>query len=90
MPFAAPEDAERQIARALARHTEVLGARPAGMWPSEGSVSPEVAAIAARLGVRWLASDEGVLWRSLDSGAGGGAGRGALYRPWRFATEAGS
>ena len=88
-PFAAPEDAERQMARALARHAEVFGTHAAGMWPSEGSVSPEVAAIAARLGVRWLASDEAVLWRSLDSGAGGGAERGALYRPWTLATPAG-
>src|SRR5689334_24475372 len=35
------------------------------MWPPEGSVSPEVAEIAARAGVRWLATDEEVLWRSL-------------------------
>jgi len=31
------------------------------MWPSEGSVSNEVAGIAAQLGVQWMASDEGVL-----------------------------
>jgi hypothetical protein len=73
------------MARALTRHAEAFGSPAAGMWPSEGSVSPEVAAIAARLGVRWLASDEGVLWRSLDPGAE----RGALYRPWKLATEAG-
>jgi len=84
-PFAAPQDAGRQIARALVRHAEAFGVRPAGMWPSEGSVSPEVATLAAGLGVRWLASDEGVLWRSLDPGAE----RGALYRPWKLATDAG-
>jgi alpha-amylase/alpha-mannosidase (GH57 family) len=84
-PFAAPQDAGRQIARALVRHAEAFGARPVGMWPSEGSVSPEVATLAAGLGIRWLASDEGVLWRSLDAGAE----RGALYRPWNFATDAG-
>src|SRR5262245_11646407 len=85
VPFAAPQDAGRQMARALVRHAEAFGARPAGMWPSEGSVSPEVATLAAGLGLRWLASDEAVLWRSLDSQAE----RGALYRPWRFATDAG-
>src|SRR5205085_11565135 len=33
---------------------------------SEGSVSPEAIAIAADLGVQWMATDEGVLGRSLD------------------------
>ena len=35
------------------------------MWPSEGSVSDEVVRIAAGLGVQWMATDEGVLGRSL-------------------------
>jgi alpha-amylase/alpha-mannosidase (GH57 family) len=84
-PFAAPEDARRQVAMALDRHAEVFGRRPLGMWPSEGSVSPEVAAIAAQEGVRWLATDEAVLRRSL-----GGAWRpGAHYGPWRLETPAG-
>jgi len=85
-PFAAPEDAARQIERALTRHAEVFGAPARGMWPPEGSVSPEVVALAARAGVRWLASDEGVLWRSLPAGR---QARGLLYRPWRFATADG-
>jgi alpha-amylase/alpha-mannosidase (GH57 family) len=85
-PFAAPEDAVRQVERALERHERAFGARPVGMWPPEGSVSPEVAAIVARAGVRWLATDEGVLWNSLPPGE---RGRGALYRPWRLATPDG-
>ena len=35
-----------------------------GVWPSEGSVSEEVLAIAHSLGVKWMATDEGVLGRS--------------------------
>ncbi len=85
-PFAAPEDAERQIRLARERHERAFGAAPAGMWPSEGSVSPEVAAIAARCGVRWLATDEGVLWRSLPERE---RRRAALYRPWSLATPDG-
>jgi alpha-amylase/alpha-mannosidase (GH57 family) len=85
-PFAAPEDAARQVVRALERHARAFGTRPAGMWPPEGSVSPEVCEIVAREGVRWLATDEGVLWNSLGSGD---RGRGALYRPWRVGTPAG-
>ena len=37
------------------------------MWPSEGSVSNEALAIAHDLGVKWMATDEGVLCRSLGT-----------------------
>src|SRR5256885_15925873 len=40
--FAHPEDAREQIVRGLATAEAAFGARPEGMWPSEGSVSPEV------------------------------------------------
>ncbi|MFI5370548.1 MAG: glycoside hydrolase [Candidatus Eisenbacteria bacterium] len=86
-PFAAPEDAERQIRLARERHERAFGTPPLGMWPSEGSLSPEAVAIAARCGVRWLASDEGVLWRSLGERE---RKRGLLYRPWSFATPDGA
>ncbi len=38
---------------------------PSGVWPSEGSVSEEVLGIAQGLGVKWMATDEEVLGRSL-------------------------
>jgi alpha-amylase/alpha-mannosidase (GH57 family) len=85
-PFAHPEDAEHHIAAALARHARAFGAPPAGMWPPEGSVSPEVAALAAAAGIRWLATDEAVLWRSRASGE---PRRELLYQPWAFDTPAG-
>jgi alpha-amylase/alpha-mannosidase (GH57 family) len=85
-PFAAPEDALAQIRRAVARHTEVFGAPPAGMWPSEGSVSPEAAELIARSGLRWVATDEGVLWNSLPVAE---RRREQLYRPWVVPTGSG-
>lgn len=63
--FARPEDAALQLQRALDFHAKHLGSRPTGVWPSEGSVSEEVIRIAARQGVRWMATDEGVLGRSI-------------------------
>ena len=59
-----PEDAREQIIRGLDLHEKVFGMRPKGIWPSEGSVSEEVLAIAHNLGVQWMATDEGVLGRS--------------------------
>ena len=64
--FSRPDDAREQIARGLALHENVFGIRPQGLWPSEGSVSEEAIAIAHSLGVNWMATDEGVLGRSLD------------------------
>jgi alpha-amylase/alpha-mannosidase (GH57 family) len=66
--FVHPEDAREQIERGLALHEQVFGVRPRGMWPSEGSVSNEVLAIAHGLGVNWVATDEGVLCRSIGMG----------------------
>jgi len=63
--FCHPEDAREQLLRGLDLHQQVFGVRPVGVWPSEGSVSEEVLAIAQSLGVNWMATDEGVLGRSL-------------------------
>ena len=62
--FRHPEDAREQLLRGLDLHEKVFGVRPQGIWPSEGSVSEEVLAIAHNLGVKWMATDEGVLGRS--------------------------
>ena len=63
--FRHPEDAREQLQRGLDLHQKVFGVRPTGVWPSEGSVSEEVLAIAQSMGVKWMATDEGVLGRSL-------------------------
>ncbi|HZP18449.1 MAG TPA: glycoside hydrolase family 57 protein, partial [Terriglobales bacterium] len=63
--FRHPEDAREQLRRGLDLHEKVFGTRPRGIWPSEGSVSEEVFNIAAELGVQWMATDEGVLSRTL-------------------------
>ena len=62
--FRHPEDAREQLQRGLNLHEKTFGLRPQGVWPSEGSVSDEVLGIAHKLGVKWMATDEGVLGRS--------------------------
>lgn len=63
--FVHPEDAKVQVERALAYHEKFFGSRPAGMWPSEGSVAEEIIPLLAGSGIRWIGTDEGVLARSL-------------------------
>lgn len=72
--FAWPEDARLQLSLAAESFERRFGRRPAGLWPSEGSVSPEVVALAAEVGFRWLATDEGVLTRSQSTAVAGPAG----------------
>lgn len=62
--FAHPEDALRQLLDARLRTEEAVGRKIIGLWPSEGSVSPEVVSLAAESGYRWLATDRQVLERS--------------------------
>jgi alpha-amylase/alpha-mannosidase (GH57 family) len=86
--FMHPEDAEKQIDMGIRYFESVFHYRPVGMWPSEGSVSEEVLRIASRLGVRWAATDEGVLSASLGRGLRDSSGHltdpQLLYRPYSY------
>lgn len=62
--FAHPEDAEAQVKLAVDYYARCFGRPPRGMWPAEGAVSQSVIPGFARHGVRWLATDRGVLARS--------------------------
>jgi alpha-amylase/alpha-mannosidase (GH57 family) len=88
-PFRHPEDAREQLSRARSYHERVFGRAPAGLWPSEGSVSDQALTIAAELGFRWFATDEGVLGRTLNIGfgrddAGVPSNADRLYSPLRL------
>lgn len=80
--FRHPEDARAQVTLAMDYFSGVFGFAPAGMWPSEGAVSDEALSVMAGCGIRWAASDEGVLAASLSTGLGEGKRR--LYRPYVF------
>jgi len=93
-PFRYPEDAREQLLRARDYHERVFGHKPAGLWPSEGSVSDRALEIAMELGFKWFATDEGVLGRTKNIGfwrnASGYPENGPdLYTPWRFRRNGG-
>ncbi len=75
--FRHPEDARWQIREGLVRHAEVFGKPPEGLWPSEGSVSEEAVAAVMDAGIRWIATDEEILWRTVRTSRDAAA----LYRP---------
>jgi alpha-amylase/alpha-mannosidase (GH57 family) len=81
--FRYPQDARHQIESAKQYMIDKLGSTPVGMWPSEGSVSDEVFHLAADAGFKWMATDNGVLARTVNQNAGPEI----TYRPFRWKQE---
>jgi alpha-amylase/alpha-mannosidase (GH57 family) len=86
--FQHPEDARLQIKLGLDYCERLFGRRPRGMWPSEGSVCPELIPMFQAEGVQWIATDEDILacslgderfWRDKDGQVNN---MDALYRPY--------
>lgn len=64
--FRHPEDASTQIQMAVEAYRSYFGRDPRGMWPSEGSVSPQAVQLIADAGIQWIATDEEILSLSLQ------------------------
>jgi alpha-amylase/alpha-mannosidase (GH57 family) len=60
-----PEDAAAQLTQAVDYHTAIFGRRPRGLWPSEGSVAPELIPLMEKVGLEYFCSDEENLFNSL-------------------------
>ena len=74
------EDALAQLRMAISYHQETFGRTPAGLWPSEGSVSQELVGLLAEVPeIRWMATDETILARSL--------GRAVERNGWGYLAE---
>lgn len=86
--FSKPEDVIKQIRMAIDYFEKTFGYRPMGMWPSEGSVSEDVVRAIHNAGIKWIATDEEVLARSLNRALRSPEGyltdAVSLYRPYQF------
>ena len=80
-------DADQQVIRGLDVAERLLGRRPAGMWPAEGAVAQLVMSLVSKNGVRWVATGEDVLARSLGLSitrdGSDTVEQSELYRPWQ-------
>ena len=63
--FTYGQDAVAQLELGVELYTEHFGMAPRGMWPAEGSVAQEIVNMVSSVGIKWMASDEGVLASSL-------------------------
>ncbi|MGA8753686.1 glycoside hydrolase [Candidatus Deferrimicrobium sp.] len=67
LPFSWPADARSQLEQGRGVFHDLFGSYPAGLWPSEGSISPAVLEMAAGTGFRWAATDEILLARAFGT-----------------------
>ncbi len=63
--FQWPEDAAAHLTLAIEQHAEIFGKKPRGLWPSEGSIAPELIPLMAESGIQYFCSDEENLFNSL-------------------------
>ncbi len=80
MGFQWKEDALWQVREAKELFHRIFESYPAGMWPSEGSVSEGAAEIFAESDIRWIATDEEILLHSL----GESRREDEIYEPYSF------
>jgi len=64
--FSYPEDAKEQLTKGMETYKDLFGRPPAGIWPSEGSLSTEVLELFADSGILWTATDEYLLAETLS------------------------
>jgi alpha-amylase/alpha-mannosidase (GH57 family) len=64
--FVFGQDAVAQLQLGVELYEKHFGRPPRGMWPAEGSVSPQIIEMIAKAGIQWIATDEAILARSLE------------------------
>ncbi|MCX5706173.1 MAG: glycoside hydrolase family 57 protein, partial [Candidatus Omnitrophica bacterium] len=63
--FSYPQDAKAQINNAVKFYQEKFKIAPCGMWPSEESVSERILPFIIKSGIKWIVTDEAILFKSL-------------------------
>ncbi|MGA2090821.1 MAG: glycoside hydrolase family 57 protein [Endomicrobiales bacterium] len=78
--FQHKEDALIQIQKAVAFYERSFCRPPRGMWPSEGSVSDDIIPLLCESSIKWIATDEEILYRSERATT---SSRFNMYKPYR-------
>ncbi len=77
--FSHPEDAIWHVTEALKFYKEKFGIDARGMWPSEQAVSSDVLPMLVNAKLRWIVTDETILWKTCNKVKRDGR---VLYRPY--------
>ncbi|MCM8819487.1 MAG: glycoside hydrolase family 57 protein [Candidatus Omnitrophica bacterium] len=66
--FRSPSDCVWHLQKSKEIFNKIFGYLPVGSWPSEGSVSEDIALMYSKEGFNWIATDEGILFKSFAVG----------------------
>ena len=73
------DDALLQVQRAKDLFIDTFGYIPEGFWPAEGAVDEKSVKLLKDCGIKWIATDEAILFKSL-----GHSNRNTLYTPYNY------
>ncbi|MGB3961213.1 MAG: glycoside hydrolase family 57 protein [Sulfurimonas sp.] len=73
------DDAIEQVTRAIDLYEETFSQKPTGFWPAEGAVDRASVEIYKEHGLKWIATDEAILFRSLGEDK-----RSQLYKAYDY------
>lgn len=73
------EDALLQVQRAQDVFEDIFGFKPSGFWPAEGAVDPKSVALYSAQNIGWIATDEAILFKSLNK-----IDKELLYHPYIY------
>lgn len=73
------DDAKKQVIQAKILFEKTFGFLPNGFWPAEGAVDEKSVALLRENGIKWIATDEAILFKSLNS-----SDRSQLYTPYDY------
>jgi alpha-amylase/alpha-mannosidase (GH57 family) len=73
------DDARLHVQRAKKLFEETFGYEPDGFWPAEGAVDESSVQLLESLGIRWIATDEEILYKSINSRS-----KDLLYAPYKY------
>ena len=76
------EFAFKQVEKAVDFFEEKFAKKPVGFWPSEGSVSNKTAALLSSFDIKYMCTDEEILFKSLNS-----FDKQNLYKPYKLKTQ---
>lgn len=64
--FSLHADACEHVERSIALYKDTFGCNPIGFWPAEGAVDKKSIAIYKEHNIKWIATDEAILYKSLE------------------------
>jgi alpha-amylase/alpha-mannosidase (GH57 family) len=77
--YSLAEDAFKHVRLSIDLYEKTFGCRPNGFWPAEGAVDEKSLAMYKEEGIQWIATDEAILYRSLNDNNAA-----LLYKPYRY------